>query len=492
MTQNRVECYPLRINSGRESVEREFKLVIDGQFVEGVSSFDVINPATAQPFARCPKADATMVDGAVAAAKAAFPAWSAMPIDDRAALVGKLADALEARATEFASLLTSEQGKPLDQAMYEIMGSVFTLRTFATMRPEHKMLRNEGGNRVIEHRTPLGVIAAITPWNFPVILLMNKLGPALVSGNTMVVKPAPTTPLTSLLFCEICRDLLPAGVVNVICDQNDLGACLTGHPDVAKVAFTGSTATGKKVMASAAGGVKRVTLELGGNDAAIVLDDVDAVQVARKVFNGAMANAGQICVAIKRAYVPESIYDTFCDELARLAMEAVVDDGAKQGTQIGPIQNAMQFEKVKLLLADAHQRGTVLAGGEALDRPGYFIPPTIVRDLDDDAPLVCEEQFGPVLPVLKYRDLDEVIARANNSEYGLGGTVWGKDVERATEVAMRVNSGTVWVNQHMAIEAGIPFRGAKQSGLGGELGQAGLDEYSQAHIVNIVALEDVV
>ncbi|MEP6868124.1 MAG: aldehyde dehydrogenase family protein [Novosphingobium sp.] len=473
-------------------MEREFKLLIDGQFVEGVSSFDVINPATAQPFARCPKADATMVDGAVAAAKAAFPNWSATPIDNRAALVGKLADALEARAAEFASLLTSEQGKPLDQAMFEIMGSVFTLRTFSEMRPERKTLRDEGGNRIIEHRTPLGVIAAITPWNFPVILLMNKLGPALVSGNTMVVKPAPTTPLTSLLFGEICRDLLPAGVVNVICDQNDLGACLTNHPDVAKISFTGSTATGKKVMASAAGGVKRVTLELGGNDAAIVLDDVDAVQVARKVYGGAMANAGQICVAIKRAYVPESIYDTFCNELARLAKEAVVDDGAKQGTQIGPIQNAMQFEKVKLLLADARERGTVLAGGEALDRPGYFIPPTIVRDLDDDAPLVCEEQFGPVLPVLKYSDIDDVIARANHSEYGLGGTVWGKDVERATAVAMRVNSGTVWVNQYMAIEAGIPFRGAKQSGLGGELGQAGFDEYSQAHIVNIVALEDAV
>ncbi len=422
-------------------VEREFKLLIDGRAVDGVSGFDVINPATGQSFASCPKADEHMVGQAVAAAKAAFPAWSATPIDERADLVSKLADALEARAGEFASLLTSEQGKPLDQAMFEIMGSVFTLRGFAAMRPELKVLRDEGGNRVIEHRTPLGVVAAITPWNFPVILLMNKLGPALVSGNTMVAKPAPTTPLTTLLFGEICRELLPAGVVNIVCDQNDLGAALTGHPDVAKIAFTGSTATGKKVMAAAAGAIKRVTLELGGNDAAIVLDDVDPVQVAQKVYGGAMANAGQICVAIKRAYVPESIYDAFCDELARLAKDAVVDDGDKQGTQIGPLQNAMQFEKVKLLLADAKERGTVLAGGQALDRPGYFIPPTIVRDLDDDAPLVREEQFGPVLPVLKYRDIEDVIARANNSEFGLGGTVWGKDVERAKRVAMRVEFG---------------------------------------------------
>ena len=243
-------------------------------------------------------------------------------------------------------------------------------------------------------------------------------------------------------------------------------------------------------MASSAGTVKRVTLELGGNDAAIVLDDVDARQVAQKVYQGAMTNAGQICIAIKRAYVPAPMYDEFCDELAKLAKAAIVDDGSKQGTTIGPIQNQMQFDKVKALIDDARTRGTVLAGGDALDRPGYFMPPTIVRDLDDDAPLVREEQFGPVLPVLKYDDIDDVIARANDSDYGLGGTVWGKDLARATDVAMRIDSGTVWVNQHMAIDANIPFRGVKQSGLGAELGEAGLLEYTQAHIVNAIALED--
>ena len=469
----------------------KYKLLIDGEMVDGVSSFDVINPATAQPFARCPKADEKLLNHAVAAAKSAFPAWAATPIDQRAALVTALADRLEQRAEEFASLLTTEQGKPLNQAMFEIMGSVMTLRAFAAMRPEANILRDEGGNRVIEHRTPLGVVAAITPWNFPVILAMNKLGPALVTGNTMVLKPAPTTPLTTLLFGEICAQLLPRGVVNVICDQNDLGGLLSAHPDVAKLSFTGSTATGKKVMASAAAGLKRVTLELGGNDAAIVLDDVDTAVAARKVYDGAMANAGQICVAIKRAYVPEAIYDDFCDELARLAKETVVDDGSRQGAKIGPVQNAMQYDKVVALLADARERGTVLAGGEPLDRPGYFIPPTIVRDLDDDAPLVREEQFGPVLPVLKYRDIEDVIARANDSEYGLGGTVWGRDVARATEVAMRIDSGTVWVNQHLAIGPNIPFRGSKQSGIGGELGQAGLNEYTQAHVVNAVELEPV-
>lgn len=471
-------------------MDREYHMLVDGELVAGTTMFEVINPATAASFALCPKADEALVERAVAAAKRAFPAWSATTIEERAKLINRLADLLESRAGEFASLLTREQGKPLDQAMFEVMGSVFTLRAFAAMRIEVKTLKNEGGNTVIEHRTPLGVVVAITPWNFPVILLMNKLGPALLTGNTLVAKPAPTTPLTSLLFGEICQQVLPAGVVNIVCDQNDLGAKLTTHRDVAKVAFTGSTATGKKVMAAAAEGVRRVTLELGGNDAAIVMDDVDPKQAARKVYGGAMANAGQICVAIKRAYVPEPMYDAFCEELARLASEAVVDDGSKQGTTIGPIQNKTQFDKVVALIEDAKTRGTVLAGGEPLDRPGYFIPPTIVRDLDDDARLVREEQFGPVLPVLAYTDIEDVIARANRSEYGLGGTVWGKDVGRATDVAMRIDSGTVWVNQHLAIDPNIPFRGSKQSGLGGELGEAGLHEYTQAHIVNAVALED--
>lgn len=470
-------------------MDRSFKLLVDGQMVDGVSTFDVVNPATGEAFARCPKADAGLLDRAVAAARIAFPQWSAFPIDERAMLVARLADGLEARAGEFASLLTREQGKPLDQAMFEIMGSVYTLRAFAGMRPLTRTLKDEGGNKVIEHRTPLGVVAAIMPWNFPVILLMNKLGPALVTGNTMVLKPAPTTPLTTLLFGEICADVLPAGVVNIICDQNELGGLLTGHPDIAKVAFTGSTTTGKKVLTSAAKSLKRVTLELGGNDAAIVLDDVDPALAARKVFQGAMANAGQICVAIKRAYVPASMYDAFCDEIVKLAGSAVVDDGSKQGTTVGPLQNAMQFEKVKDLLDDARGRGKVIAGGEPLDRPGYFIPPTIVRDLNDDARLVREEQFGPVLPVLKYDDIDDVVTRANDSEYGLGGTVWGSDVARATEVAMRIDSGTVWVNQHLAIDPNIPFRGSRQSGIGGELGQEGLNEYTQAHIVNSVPLE---
>ncbi|HWW65005.1 MAG TPA: aldehyde dehydrogenase family protein [Sphingomonadaceae bacterium] len=469
-------------------MDRNYKLLVGGELVPGVSSFDVVDPATGRAFAQCPKADEKMLNAAVAAARKAFETWSTIDVEDRAKLIGTLADRLEARAEEFARSLTAEQGKPIAQAMGEIIGSVYILRAFQKRRLEPKVLRDEGGNRVIEHRTPLGVCATITPWNFPVILLINKLAPALLAGNTIVAKPAPTTPLTTLLFGEICAEVLPAGVVNIVCDENELGALITSHPDIDKVAFTGSTATGKKVMASAAGGVKRVTLELGGNDAAIVLDDVDPKLAAKKVYDGAMANAGQICVAVKRAYVPSSMYDEFCKEIAELAREAIVDDGTKQGTTVGPIQNRTQFDRVCELIEDAKQHGTVIAGGAPLDREGYFIPPTIVRDLPDNARLVVEEQFGPVLPVLKYDDLDDVVSRANASEFGLGGTVWGADVERATRIAMEIDSGTVWVNQHLAIDPDIPFRGAKQSGLGAELGEAGLHEYTQAHVVNAVEL----
>lgn len=471
------------------SVDREFRLLIDGTLQPGTATFEVVNPATGQPFARCPKADPAILEAAVAAAKRSFPAWAAIAAAERSALVAQLADALDSRAEEFAALLTAEQGKPLDQAIKEVRGSAFVLRTFAGMSLVPRVLRDQGGNQVVEHRTPLGVIAAITPWNFPLILLANKVGPALVAGNTMVCKPAPTTPLTTCMFGELCAEIFPQGVINIICDENELGPALTTHADIAKISFTGSTATGKKVLASASATLKRVTLELGGNDAAIVLDDVDPLWAAGKVFEGAMRNAGQICVAVKRAYVPSAVYDEFCAELARLAGELVVDDGANQGAQMGPMQNRQQYEKVAALIEESKATANVIAGGAPLDRPGYFIPPTIVRDIADDAPLVREEQFGPVLPVLKYDDIDALLDRVNGTDYGLGGTVWGGDLARAIEVAGRVTTGTVWVNQLMAIDPRIPFRGLRQSGMGTEMGQEGLEEYTQAQVINAVPLE---
>lgn len=463
---------------------RDFKLLIDGDLVDGASTMDIINPATGEVLVECPRASIAQAEQAIAAAKAAFPAWSAKPWAERRALLLNIADALEGAIGELSPLLTREQGKPRFGADFEIHESARILRIFAAMALPEKVLSEDASGRAIELRSPLGVVAAITPWNFPLILLANKLGPGLISGNTMILKPAPTTPLTTLRLGEICARILPHGVVNTLVDQNDLGPLLTQHPDIAKVAFTGSTATGRKVMASGADTLKRLTLELGGNDAAIVLDDADPIDTAQKIFNGAMFNTGQICAAIKRVYVADKLYDAVCNELARLASATVVGDGMAEATQMGPIQNKLQFEKVKGYLDDARTRGKVIAGGTALDRPGYFIAPTIVRDIPDDARLVREEQFGPVLPVMRYSDLNDAVARANDSEYGLCGSIWGRDNKRAADVARRLNSGTVWVNKTLEINPHFPFRGAKQSGIGTELGQAGLEEYTQAKVIN--------
>jgi acyl-CoA reductase-like NAD-dependent aldehyde dehydrogenase len=468
-----------------EGVRSEFRLLINGQLVEGAGTLDVINPATGRILTAAPRADRAQLDQAVAAAKAAFPGWSATTIRKRSELLVKLAEALEAEQDIFARLLTEEQGKPLSQALWEIAQSIAALRYFATLDLSPEVLKEDATQKVVRQHKPLGVVAAITTWNVPVILLMIKVAPALVAGNTVVAKPAPTTPLTTLRFGELCARILPPGVVNVIVDQNDLGTALTGHPDVAQVAFTGSTATGKKVMAGAAGTLKRLTLELGGNDAAIVLEDVDPKEVAPKVYAGAMFNAGQACIAIKRLYVHDSIYGAVCDELGWLARETVVGDGLEPGTQMGPIQNKAQFERVKGFLEDARRSGKIVAGGGVLEREGYFVQPTIVRDISDNARLVREEQFGPVLPVLRFSDIDEVIARANDTEFGLGGSVWSSDRDRAFEVAARINSGTVWVNKHLDLGPDTPFGGAKQSGIGVEMGQEGLEEFTQATVINM-------
>jgi acyl-CoA reductase-like NAD-dependent aldehyde dehydrogenase len=464
----------------------DFRLLIDGELVPGSQHFDVVNPATEQVLAPCPRADRTQLDRAVASAKAAFPAWSRRSISERRQLLMRLAAALSTHSSQLARLLTQEQGKPLPLAAAEIGGASALIRALAAMDLPTKILKDTDTLRVVQQHTPLGVVATITPWNFPVLLLMIKITPALLAGNTVVVKPAPTTPLTTLRFGELCAQIFPAGVINVIVDLNDLGDALTSHPDIAKIAFTGSTATGRKVMASAANTVKRLTLELGGNDAGIVLDDVNPEEVAPKIFNAAMLNSGQVCFAIKRLYVPDSIYDILCSELARLADAAVVGDGLEEGTQFGPVQNKAQFEKVKEFLAEAQIRGKIIAGGKLPKRAGYFISPTIVRDIPDDARLVQEEQFGPILPVLRYSDVNDAIARANDSSYGLGATVWSANPTRAYEVAQRIEAGIVWINKHLDMLPDIAFGGAKQSGFGAEMGQEGLEEFTQAKIINMV------
>jgi acyl-CoA reductase-like NAD-dependent aldehyde dehydrogenase len=460
-------------------------MLIGGRLVDGDHEMDVINPATEEVFATVARASERQADEAIEAAAAAFPGWAEVPLAERQAKVAELADAIAANADRFARALTQEQGKPLAEAQGELAWTDGYLRHYATLEIAERTIQDDVSGLIQVRRKPLGVVAGIIAWNFPLLVACWKIGPAVIAGNTIVLKPAPTTPVTALMLGELCQKIFPPGVVNIIVDANDLGGYLTADPRIAKVGFTGSTATGKKIMASAADGLKRLTLELGGNDPGIVLGDVDVRATAQGIFNAAFLNCGQVCLAIKRAYVHDSIYDAMCEELARLAEAAVVDDGLAQGAQIGPIQNKAQYEKVKGFLDRARADGTIVAGGEVIDRAGYFLRPTIVRDVTDGDQIVDEEQFGPILPVIRFSDVDDVVARANASPYGLGASVWSRDVDRALAVAERIESGSVWVNQHVAIGPHIPMAGVKSSGLGVEQAEEGLAEYTQLTVINV-------
>ncbi|HRO15969.1 MAG TPA: aldehyde dehydrogenase family protein [Paracoccus sp. (in: a-proteobacteria)] len=462
----------------------DYKLLIGGQLVDGDLTMDVVNPATEEILASCPRASEAQLDAAVAAARAAFPTWSRLPIADRRWMIETLADRIEAEADALARLLTQEQGKPLAESTAEIAYTVFFMRHLARHDLPVKVIEDSETRLVEQHRRPLGVVGAIIPWNFPMLLIAFKAPLALLAGNTMVIKPAPTTPLTTLKLGEMMAHILPPGVVNIVTDMNDLGPRMTAHPGIAKISFTGSSETGRKVMASAAETIKRITLELGGNDAPIVLPGADPDTVAPGLFSAAFMNAGQVCLAVKRVYVHDSIYDAVVDRLARLAGEAVVDDGLKQGTTVGPLQNRQQFEKVQGFLESARREGRIVAGGTVEPRPGYFIRPTIVADIDDDAMLVAQEQFGPVLPVLRFDDPEDALARANATPWGLGGSVWGPDRDRARDIALRMEAGQVWINKHLDFGPNIPFGGAKQSGIGVEFAEEGLAEFTQLHILN--------
>ncbi|MEQ8299487.1 MAG: aldehyde dehydrogenase family protein [Hyphomonas sp.] len=462
-----------------------YKLLIDGKMVDGDATLDVVNPATEEVFATCARASKKQLDQAVDAATAALPAWCKSSIADRQKALVAIADAVKAETAELARLLVQEQGKPLQDATNEIFAAQAFFRYFAGINLEPKVLQDDGKARIEVRRKALGVVGCIIPWNFPIVLMAFKVPAALLAGNTLIVKPAPTTPLTTLKIGEIIKDLVPPGVVNIIADDNDLGSEMTNHPGIRKISFTGSTETGKKVMAGAASALKRISLELGGNDALIVLDDVDPKAMAPKIYDAAMQNAGQVCIAAKRIYVHESIYDAMCDELVRIAGEAVVGDGLEQGVQMGPVQNKQQFEKVLGFIESAKKDGKIIAGGGRQGDKGYFIQPTIVRDIADGAKLVDEEQFGPVMPLIKYTDASEAIARANSSIYGLGGSVWATDAERAWSVAEQIESGSVWINKHGDLQPHVPFGGAKLSGVGAELGEEGLNEFTQIQVLNM-------
>lgn len=453
-----------------------YYLSIAGKLVETRDAFDVMNPATGQVLAQAPAGTAEQLEDAIAAAKSAFKGWSALSYDEREQYLIAYADALQAHRDELSVLLTLEQGKPLKtMAEPEVDQAISWIRQIAARRIPVEIVEENDSHIVELHHTPLGVVGAITPWNFPVLLALWKVAPALLTGNTMVIKPSPFTPLTTLRFGQIAQSVLPAGVLSVVSGGNELGPQMTAHPDIAKISFTGSTETGKHVIRSAAGTVKRLTLEMGGNDAAIVMPDADWKSIIPQLFWGAIGNSGQWCVGIKRLYIHRSFHAPFVAAFVDYALQQKLGNGLDAEVTVGPVQNKMQFDKVRTFLDDIKANGqNIVLGGEVDDsRPGYFIPVTVVDNPPEQSKIVQEEQFGPIVPIIVYDDVDDVIERANDSPFGLGGSVWGRDTRAAVAVANRLETGMVWVNEMHTQGVDIPFGGHKQSGVGTEQGHEG-------------------
>lgn len=462
----------------------DYRMTIGGKLLSPGETFSIYNPATEEVIAQAPEASREELEEAIAAAKSAFPAWAATSAEARRALVSKIGDAIEHHAEDFRRLLTREQGKAQAGAEWEVGGSIIWCREIAKQALEREVVENGEGRLVETRRVPLGVVGGITPWNFPILLAIWKIAPALATGNTMVLKPSPYTPLCTLKLGEVINEILPPGVLNIISGGNDLGAWMTSHEDIRKISFTGSTATGRKIMESASVNLKRTTLELGGNDPAIVMPDVDPKAAAKELFWAAFQNSAQFCVAAKRIYVHEAIYDEFAKELVEFSATITVGDGSQQGTDLGPIQNKMQYDKLQALVADAKAKNLhFLAGGEFPEGKGYFMPVTIIDNPPEDSRVVVEEAFGPVLPLLKFNDVEDVIARANDTDYGLAASVWSNDIAQARAIAERIEAGTVWINEIHSFSPHVAFGGHKQSGIGIENALEGLSEYTNSQTI---------
>jgi acyl-CoA reductase-like NAD-dependent aldehyde dehydrogenase len=464
---------------------KNYPLLLNGELITTEQSINVINPANEEVVATCSKASEKELNLAVKSAKKSQEFWAKTEIGEKQEVLHKIAEVIKANSQEIARIITLEQGKTFIDAQGEVQFAEVFCEYFANQSLTKEVLKDDESSNVEIHRVPLGVVAAIAPWNFPFLIAVYKTAPAILMGNSIILKPAPTTPISTCFFGELVQPIVPKGLINIITDENELGPIITKHPDIAKISFTGSTATGKKVAENSGSTLTRLTLELGGNDPAIIMEDAQPSKIAQDLFSSSMNNSGQICAAIKRLYVHQDIYEEMCNELKQIADNILVGDGFEQGIDLGPLQNKEQYEKVKGYIQEARQKGNIISGGDTPEGPGYFIPITLVKDIKDGAKLVDEEQFGPILPIIKYDDIDEVINISNSSNYGLGASVWGENIQKATEVAMKLEAGSVWVNQHAAIGPDIPLSGAKESGLGVEWGEEGLKEFTQLKILNV-------
>ena len=471
---------------------KPYGLIIDGKKIMTDKTFGVRNPATGEVFAQCPVAEAAHLDQAVAAAQKAFTTWSRVDDAVRKAKVHALADILEKNMPELMEILTNENGKPLGGYQgigsgMELGGSIAWTRVTAEFSLPIDVIQDNEDARIEVHRKPLGVVGSIPPWNWPLMIAIWHVMPALRTGNTVVIKPSSLTPLTTMRFVELANEVLPPGVLNIVTAESGIGSAMAKHPGINKIVFTGSTPTGKSIMQNGATNLKRCTLELGGNDAGIVLPDVDPKEVAPKLFMTGFHNNGQTCACLKRLYVHADVYDDICREMAAIAGSVRIGNGLEEEVDFGPLQNEDQLKFVCELAEDAKKAGgRFLCGGKRPEGPGYFFPITLVADVTDGTRLVDEEQFGPILPIIKYSDIDDAIRRANRSPFGLGGSIWSKDMEKAKQLASRLECGTAWVNDHASIQPDAPFGGVKESGYGVEFGHYGLEEYTSIQTLKVV------
>lgn len=462
------------------------KLLLAGDLVPGEGHTDVVNPANGETAVVAPMGSGAQLDSAVAAARAALTTGWGEDADRRSAVLDRMAGIVIERRDELARMLSLETGLPFKCAQDEISMAAAFLAYRSASRLPLETLHDDARQRVEVSRRPVGVVGAIVPWNAPMMIACEKIGTAFAAGNTVVVKPSPLAPLTLLLFGQLVRDAVPRGVLSILPGYDALGEALVAHPGTRMISFTGSVRAGREIMAAAAVRLKRLSLELGGNDAAIVLPDVNVQKIASKLYFGAFYRGGQVCAAIKRLYVHRAVFDDLVAALRQHAAQAVLGGPFEEGVTMGPLSNRQQFDRVRSLVeASVTAGGIIVTGGEGLKRSGFFYPPTLVTGVDEANPLVREEQFGPALPIMPYTDVEDAIGAANAGEFGLGGSVWTDDLGRGAAIARRLECGTAWVNRHGIVVPDTPFGGMKQSGIGRANGQPGLESYAELQTVSM-------
>lgn len=464
-------------------------LILNGVSIQGLGAkVAVLNPANETVLAEVASATVAQVNDAVLAAKAAFSTWQQTADAEIKAAFAKIAADLRAEQAQIARLITLEQGKTLALAQFEVEAGASWIDYLASLEVPVDTFTEPSGKMIKVYNRPLGVVASITPWNWPLMIAVWHIFPALKTKNCVVNKPSEYTPLSTIKLVEIINRHLPAGVCSIVLGRGEVGQALSEHPEVAKVTFTGSTRTGQSILSHSVSSLKHVVLELGGNDAGIVLEDADLDVAAERIFGSAFLNGGQTCAALKRLYVHDSIFDALCEKLVKLAEQQILGDGLDPAVNFGPVQNKMQYDKVNAMIQDAvAQGGKIMSSQVQLPESGYFIAPTLITGLKEGVTLVDDEQFGPVLPILRFSSIDEVLQRSNDSDFGLGGSVWSRDIDKAQQVASQMQTGTVWINSHSDLSPAAAFGGWKLSGLGYSFGLEGLLLFTHKQAVHITA-----